>query len=70
MDLRRAVAALPRRQREATVLRYYLGLDVREIARVMGTPDGTTKSLLARARAALARELRLVTEEVAQRGDA
>jgi RNA polymerase sigma factor (sigma-70 family) len=70
MDLRRAVAALPRRQREATVLRYYLGLDVLEIARVMGTPDGTTKSLLARARAALARELRLDTEEVAERGDA
>lgn len=70
MDLRRALAALPRGQREATVLRYYLGLDVLEIARVMGTPEGTTKSLLARARAALARDLRLHTEEVAERGDA
>ena len=58
IDLRRALAALPRRQREATVLRYYLDLDVLEISRVMETPEGTTKSLLARARATLARALR------------
>ena len=32
LDVERALAALPRRQREATVLRYYLGLDVAEVA--------------------------------------
>lgn len=53
VDLRRALASLPRREREATVLRYYLGLDVAEVARVMQAPEGTVKSLLHRARAAL-----------------
>lgn len=71
IDLRRALGRLSRRQREATVLRYYLGLDIREIAHVMGTPEGTTKSLLARARAALAKELQMNdTQEVSDRGDA
>src|SRR2546423_14934826 len=36
VDLRRALARLPRRQREASVLRYYLDLDVREIADALG----------------------------------
>ena len=53
LDLRRALAALPARQREATVLRYYLGLEVREVAKVMGCAEGTVKSLLSRARARL-----------------
>jgi hypothetical protein len=34
VDLTRALAVLPRLQREVTVLRYYLGMDVREIAGV------------------------------------
>lgn len=71
VDLRRALARLPRRQREATVLRYYLDLDVREIAVVMGIPEGTAKSLLARSRSSLANELRIHhSEEVADRGEA
>jgi RNA polymerase sigma-70 factor (ECF subfamily) len=71
IDLRRALERLSRRQREVTVLRYYLGLDVREIARVTGTPEGTIKSLLARARTALADELGVVDdEEVAHSGEA
>ena len=57
VDLRRALAALPRRQREATVLRYYLDLDVAEVARVMGMAEGTAKTTLHRARLALARSL-------------
>lgn len=70
MDLRRALDRLPRRQREATVLRYYLGLDVLEIARVMGAPEGTIKSLLSRARAGLQSELGTHdAREVADRGD-
>jgi RNA polymerase sigma factor (sigma-70 family) len=71
IDLRRALAELPRRQREATVLRYYLGLDVREVAEALGVPEGTAKSLLARARHALATALAVPDddrEEVADRG--
>src|SRR6266540_2253354 len=54
IDLGRALRALPRRQREATVLRYYLDLDVAEVAAAMGAPEGTVKSLLHRARSAMA----------------
>ncbi|MGH2572717.1 MAG: RNA polymerase sigma factor [Actinomycetota bacterium] len=53
-DLRRALAILPRRQREATVLRYYLDMDVKEIADVLGVTEGTAKTTLFRARHALA----------------
>jgi RNA polymerase sigma-70 factor (ECF subfamily) len=56
-DVRRALADLPRRQREAVVLRYFLDLDVREVAAVMGVGEGTAKSTLARARGALSERL-------------
>ena len=52
--VREALRALPRRQREVTVLRYYLGLDVREIAAHLGIADGTVKAMLFRARQSLA----------------
>jgi RNA polymerase sigma factor (sigma-70 family) len=61
-DLERALAALPRRQREITVFHYYLDLEVAEIAAVLGVPDGTVKSALHRARIALARVLGEGTE--------
>jgi RNA polymerase sigma-70 factor, ECF subfamily len=54
VDVRRALMALPRRQREATVLRYYLDLDVAEVARVLRINEGTAKTTLHRARKALA----------------
>lgn len=57
VDVQRAIARLPRRQREATVLRYFLGLDVREIATALGLSEGTIKTTLFRARQALARAL-------------
>ena len=57
MDITRAMAALPRRQREATVLRYYLGMDVKEVADVLGMSEGTAKTTLFRARQALAAAL-------------
>ena len=52
--VREALLALPRRQREVTVLRYYLGLDVREIAAQLGIAEGTVKAMLFRARQSLA----------------
>jgi len=57
VDLGRALAALPRAQREALVLQD-LGMDVVGIARHLGVPEGTAKSRLRRARAALAPMLR------------
>ena len=52
--VRQAVGRLPRRQREVTVLRYYGGLDVAEIAAWLGIADGTVKAMLFRARRSLA----------------
>ena len=52
--VRQALLALPRRQREVTVLRYYLGLDVREISAELGIAEGTVKAMLFRARQSLA----------------
>lgn len=57
VDLPRALAALPRRQREATVLRYYLDLDVGQVAAVLRVHEGTVKTTLYRARQALAAAL-------------
>jgi RNA polymerase sigma factor (sigma-70 family) len=57
IDVVRELGRLPRRQREATVLRYYLGLDVAEIAEVLGVTQGTVKTTLFRARATLAERL-------------
>jgi RNA polymerase sigma-70 factor, ECF subfamily len=53
-DVERALATLPRRQREVTVLRYYLAMDLAEIAEVLGVTQGTVKTQLFRARRALA----------------
>jgi len=44
-----AVRALPARQREALVLRYYLDLSVSDTADVMGCAEGTVKSLTSNA---------------------
>jgi RNA polymerase sigma-70 factor (ECF subfamily) len=57
LDLRRAVARLPRRQREAVALHYRLGLSVAETALAMKVTDGTVKTLLSRARSALSATL-------------
>ncbi len=52
-----ALRRLPRRQREALVLRYYLDVDDAEIAEVMGISRSTVRSTIARALAALGRQL-------------
>ncbi len=53
-----ALATLPRRQREALVLRYYQRLSEAEIATAMRISRGTVKSTTARGLAALGRRLR------------
>jgi len=65
VDVERALTALPRRQREAVVLRYYLQMDTREAADVLHTSEGTVKSTLFRARASLANALGVPDEEEA-----
>lgn len=49
----RSLALLPERQRTVLVLRYYVDLADREIARLIGASEGTVRSLAARAFAAL-----------------
>jgi RNA polymerase sigma-70 factor (ECF subfamily) len=56
-DLRRAISALPPRQRTAIVLHHFVDLPVTEVAALMNVSAGTVKSTLHDARAALAREL-------------
>ena len=64
VDLARALARLSHRQRQVVVLRYYLGYDVREVARLLGIGEGTAKSMLHRARGALARSLEVKEADV------
>lgn len=58
-------ATLPTRQRAAVVLRYYEGLSDAEIADILGCTDGTVRSQIHRALAALRQ--RISTEEVGRR---
>ena len=57
LDVEMALTKLPRRQRQATVLRYYLGYDVAEIAQALGVSQGTIKTTLHRARHTMASAL-------------
>jgi len=69
IDVDRALATLHRRQREVAVLRYYLQLDTREVASALELNEGTVKSTLSRARAALAQTLGIdENEEANDRG--
>ena len=54
VDVERALAGLTRIQRDTTVLHYYLGMSVAEIAAALGVAEGTVKSTLYRARQILA----------------
>jgi len=55
--VRRAVDALPEHHRSVVVLHHFDGLEVREVAEVLGVPLGTVLSRLARARETLQRKL-------------
>jgi RNA polymerase sigma factor (sigma-70 family) len=52
-----AVRALPKRQRECIVMRYYLDCTVAETAAALRISDGAVKQHLSRARVALAASL-------------
>lgn len=56
--LRALVDLLPERLRRTLVLYYYEERSVGEVALMLGCPEGTVKTCLFRARAALARELK------------
>jgi RNA polymerase sigma-70 factor (sigma-E family) len=56
-DVLAAIRALPRRQREVIVLRYWAGLSEPEVAATLGISTGAVKSTASRARDAIARTL-------------
>jgi RNA polymerase sigma factor (sigma-70 family) len=64
LEVARALAELPRRQREVAVLRYLLEMSTSEVASALGIGEGTVKSSLARARAHLAEALAVHDTEV------
>jgi RNA polymerase sigma-70 factor, ECF subfamily len=53
VDVRALIEALPARLRSAFLLHYYAGFGVREVATMLGRPEGTIKSDLHHARARL-----------------
>jgi RNA polymerase sigma-70 factor, ECF subfamily len=53
VDVRALIEALPARLRSAFLLHYYAGFAVREVAMMMGRPEGTIKADLHHARARL-----------------
>ena len=55
--LRRAVSMLPRRQRQAIVIRYFLDWTVADAAEVMGCAEGTVRALTSQGLAVLRAEL-------------
>jgi RNA polymerase sigma-70 factor (sigma-E family) len=63
LAVRQAIAGLPRRQRQALVLRYYGGFTVDEVAALMGCAAGTVKAHAHKAVAAL-RSSSLIDGEV------
>jgi len=62
IDLVNALRRLPDDQRRALILHDVEGLSVAEVAREVGSPEGTVRSWLSRGRTALARDLGFDTE--------
>ena len=61
LDVERALARLPERERAAALLCFGEGCSHSEAASILGLPLGTLKSVVARARAALVRDLEGMT---------
>jgi len=57
MDLREALAKLPQTQREVLVFKFFVGMDAKEIASVLGKEPAAVYSLQARALDTLRRRL-------------
>ena len=53
VDVRQLIQGLPTRLRNAFLLHYYAGFAVREVAVLLGRPEGTVKADLFQARAKL-----------------
>lgn len=66
LDVVKALGSLPMKQRQAIVLRDFVGLSLAEVASELSAPEGTVKSWLSRGRAAVASQLGL--EETIERG--
>jgi RNA polymerase sigma-70 factor (ECF subfamily) len=64
LAVRQAVASLPQRERAVVVLRFFADLSVREVSVLLGYPEGTVKTLTARALVALHRSGLNEIEEV------
>jgi RNA polymerase sigma factor (sigma-70 family) len=60
--VRRAVIALPLRQRQAIVLRHFLDLPTAEVAEIMGCAEGTVRSTLHQATESLRRSVPISLE--------
>lgn len=65
-QVRQAITALPTRERIAVVLRHLEDMGYEEIARTMGVPVGTAKTLAYQGRRKLAAALRELGEECSQ----
>jgi RNA polymerase sigma-70 factor (ECF subfamily) len=63
----RAIDDLPDKLREAIVLSAIQGFDVREVALLLGVPDGTVKSRLFLARKGLAQRLQCLVTDTGKR---
>lgn len=66
VDVRRALAQLPKIEREVLILREFIGLSYEEIGRVVNAPLGTVKSRLSKARSRM-RSLLEGSEEIVSR---
>ncbi|MBI3647786.1 MAG: sigma-70 family RNA polymerase sigma factor [Actinobacteria bacterium] len=62
IDLWDRVKGLPRRQQEAVVLCYRVGLSIEEVAQAMGCKEGTVRTHLSRARKVLRAALKGVSD--------
>lgn len=63
-EIERAINRLPSKYQRILWMRHYQQMDVSEIAHVLGTPEGTVKSWLFRARAMLKKDLQPVLASV------